>query len=502
MSFWSLEDVTDIATSSIDQLLNKDECTFDMLFDDPHYLLELKSNEDLINFVIDKKHIDQCINYLCTDSTNKGGMAAQTFASDVEIIQTTIITNTNYLNKLFTTFITETNPLILTNLVTVFTAFHKHSTFKELLKENNDMINHLFKSIQNPISCDYLIFLITSSLLKEKVMTKLIDMLTSLQHISEIELIISQIIDWTSSNTNDLFKEFISSTLLEKFFETLISTNYENQTSILHIISILLPLDKNIDYDQTKLLNSLTNTIQSLQSIIDKKVTFSICYYIHIIQYCIQNKTSFITEFKQLDIMEKILNLYCDPLNLSSIMRHYVNDIFTYLIKTDISYVIHILTTLNLPNKLIEMDKQISIDHYKYDLYIFEYTLMLKLFKITSTLQGFESFNNYITTFVSLREVNKSTYFIKEITLLTNPQKSMKNFVVDDDLDNSNNNVVTGEPQTNSTFDFNDTSFGDFQFNEQNTISSSKTEEQSTTKQTTFDFGSFSFDSSDFGDFN
>ncbi|ELP88838.1 hypothetical protein EIN_474300 [Entamoeba invadens IP1] len=533
MDFWSTQGAS-IVSSTIDSLLKSPECTLEKLFDDAHYLLELKSNTDLIAYVLQDNNVEKCVEYICTDKSTLGAMAAQTFSLDVEIIQTTVVAKEEHIQKLFKTFVDTVDTIIVNNLVTVFTAFHKYQDFKDQLQKSTEVVDHLFNTLDQPVKSNYLIFLITSQFFSKGVMDRLLNLVECGKFIEHIELIFYQIIDWNTIITQSLYLEFTARNNTN-YFEAFEKETPENKGKMLHILRILLPLENSFVVPK-EFLSVFENNVERVKTFVlgsdVKKVSENILYFAHLVLFVARNNTSSLITMKDQKILDMFLELFLNPTVQSSVFRHYVFDIFNEYKNTEEfpKYV----GDQNLTRKLIELDKTTVSEHYKYDIFMFGIKMMIMLFTWTSSKTDFQEFNEYVTSVVLPREENKTIYFTKKPTTTFSLKQ---NFVVDEYLDNTSQNEGCNESSNKAkksedtqmkfdfdsqnsfgsfesssqgnpskelnekSFDFNDVSFGDFDSAPSAAVSENKDVKKDNTSSQNFNFGSFSFESSDFSDF-
>ncbi|EDR26892.1 hypothetical protein, conserved [Entamoeba dispar SAW760] len=515
MDFWSLQGVTSIS-STIDEILKKKGCQIEEIFEDPHYLLELKSNERLIEFVLKEENIEKSIKYICDgESGKKGGMASETFSSEVEKIQEEIIKRKEIQEKLIETFIKEKDKRVLNNIVNILIALNKREEFKKEIGKKEKMINNLYDNLNESIKSNYLLLLIQTNTIENNNMNKFIEKIIEGKYIEEIEVILKEIMEWENSISQKMYEEFIKSDKIEEYFENIILNKGDKKKELIHILRIILPLKKENNIKQEKMIKGLEKVIENIEKDIkikEEKIEEEIIDFEHIIEYCIEYEAEII-ERKGEEIISKLLSIYLIKKNNSSIYRQYLNDIFTILIKKNKNLINNILKNYKLTEQLIENDKLLLKDHFKFDLYIFEYYLMIQLYSITKDDLSYNIFNDYILKEVLPRQENNTIYFKKPSTISSN-NNQIKPFLIDE-IDQLNSSLSINENPSSSstnlfdfkntsnfndessTFNFNSSSFGDT--HPSNLVSSKPNFDES---KNSFNFDSFSFDSTDFGDFN
>ena len=373
MDFWSTAYAA--SASSIDTLLEKDNCTIEELFEDQHYLLELKSNEKLMEYITKEESMNKCLEYICTSTdTTLSGMAAQTFAIEVPMIQNKVFEMNNIISTLISTFIKEKNPIILNNIVTVFTALQRVKEFKDIVVGNEEFVNNLFDEMNNAIKVNYLIVLIQSNILVENVMKRFIEMITKEQFTENIAMILFQIIDWELPIATKMMNDFITTENIDSFFEYVTKAKGNNLELTLQIIRLLLPLHISIEVNQSQFLESLKKNIVSIVQLIDfesKKITMNTIYIQHILNYCLKYNKETINELSTSGLMEKFIELYLNIEMNSSIYRHYINDMISLYVEYHQEQMKTLIESTQLLTKLQENDKQTSEYHYKYDSFMF-----------------------------------------------------------------------------------------------------------------------------------
>ncbi|BFU23417.1 hypothetical protein, conserved [Entamoeba histolytica] len=525
MDFWSLQGATSIS-SSIDELLKKNECQIEEIFEDPHYLLELKSNETLIQFVLKEENIEKCIKYICDgESGEKGGMASETLSSEVEQIQEEMIKRKDIQEELIESFIKEKDKRVINNIVNILIGLNKREEFKKEIGKNEKMISNLYDNLNDPIKSNYLLLLIQTNTIEQNNMKRFIEKIIKGKYIEEIEGMLKEIMEWDNSISQKMYEEFIKSDQIEEYIERIILNKGDTKGELIHILRIMLPLKKennnNNKEEEKEMVKRLEKVIENIENDIkenEERVEEELIDFEHIIEYCIEYEAEII-ERKGEEILEKLLSIYFIIRNNSSIYRQYLNDIFSILIQKKRNLINNVMKKYKLTEQLIANDKELLKEHYKYDLYIFEYYLMIQLYSITKDDASYNEYNEYIMKEVLPRQENNTIYFRKTSTTSTN-NSQMKPFVIDeiDQLNSSpSTNANLSSTPTNSfdfestdfsfekasnvndsssSFDFNSTSFGDF---EAPSVDSSQSKNDESKKS--FNFDSFSFDSTDFGDF-